>query len=529
MSETSPTCRIHEKHEFIKCQNPTWPGDPEGFCILHSQDQGKDPEAFKAALQVRLNQVDQNSYNFRGVFFPGPFDPDEVFGSRKFKMPVDFSWATFTGVAIFSKATFMQVADFSWATFTEEAGLSWPTFAKGADFSGATFTEGADFSGASFTEGTNFSEATFTKGVNFSGVTFTEGADFSWATFTQGADFTGATFTEGADFPWPTITKEADFTGATFTGWAEFYETTFRVRGNFSRACIGGRVIFRDINPRDEAGLAPPFIGDFGNLEFQDRGVLRFQDTSLARASFEGTDLRRPEFHHVTWNSYHGRQAIYDEVYLRQRENKFPWFWNWFWAWLSGHLALRAFALEIGHTADTTGRDSMGTYLAEEPAPPEPPWGDDYGEVERLYRNLQENYKQAGDYKNLGDFHYGEMEMHRRASKWRWFPFYWYNLYWFLSGYGERPSRALGWLAGFLLALPLIVWGFGLDRVAGGTTPGFLETFTYIFEKATFQRPLLLSNLNHLGTFISNLSLLIIPGQAALFLLALRNRLGRRR
>ena len=134
-----------------------------------------------------------------------------------------------------------------------------------------------------------------------------------------------------------------------------------------------------------------------------------------------------------------------------------------------------------------------------------------------------------GDYKKAGDFHYGEMEMHRRASKWRWFPFYWYNLYRVLSGYGERPSWALGWLAGFLLALPLLVWGFGLDSVTGGTSPGFLETFTYIFEKATFQRPPLLSNLNLLGRFISNLSLLIIPGQAALFLLALRNRLGRRR
>jgi hypothetical protein len=219
---------------------------------------------------------------------------------------------------------------------------------------------------------------------------------------------------------------------------------------------------------------------------------------------------------------------IYNEANLNEAEQKTPWFWDWFWAWLSGHLALSAFALEIGHTADDIGY-SIGTYLAEETAPPEPPWGDKYGEVERLYRNLKMNYIGEGDNKNAGDFHYGEMEMHRRASKWRWFPFYWNNLYRVLSGYGERPSWALGWLAGFLLGLPLLVWGFGLDRVAGGTSPGFLETFTYIFEKATFQRPSPLSNLNFLGSFISNLSLLIIPGQAALFLLALRNRLGRRR
>ena len=213
---------------------------------------------------------------------------------------------------------------------------------------------------------------------------------------------------------------------------------------------------------------------------------------------------------------------------LREDEKQNPWFWDWFWAWLSGHLALRTFALEIGHAADTTGSYSIGAYLAEEPAPPEPPWGDRYGQVERLYHYLKINFETEQDYKNAGDFHYGELEMHRRASKWRWFPGYWYNLYRWLSGYGERPSLALGWLAVFLLALPLLVWGFGLDSVTGGTTPGFLETFTYIFEKATFQRPPPLSNLNLLGSFISNLSLLIIPGQAALFLLALRNRLGRR-
>ena len=43
--------------------------------------------------------------------------------------------------------------------------------------------------------------------------------------------------------------------------------------------------------------------------------------------------------------------------------------------------------------------------------------------------------------------------MHRRASPWRrWVPVSWYNLYRCLSGYGERPLRALVWLIGFYLA-----------------------------------------------------------------------------
>jgi uncharacterized protein YjbI with pentapeptide repeats len=507
MPETPPTCRIHEKYGLIKCQNPSLPGDADGFCILHSQDKGKNPDDFKAALQARWEQEDQESYDFGGVFFPGSFDRKEFFGSREFNKPADFSGATFTKRANFSGARFTEGANFSRARFTAQAKFSGARFTEEANFYGARFMAGADFSKASFTGQAVFSEARFMGWAEFSSATFKERAYFFGAIFTKWARFPDATFAEGADFSWATFTDEAD--------WC--------------RASIGGQVVFREINHRDKVERAPPFIGDFRVLEFHDRGGLRFQDVSLAHCTFTGTDLRRPEFHHVTWGSLGGRKIIYDEVKLRGAEKKTPWYRDWFWSWVSGHLPLGTFALEIGRATDSTGRARIGVYLSEELAPPKPPWGDRYGEVERLYRNLQENYKQAGDYKNLGDFHYGEMEMHRRASKWRWFPFYWYNLYWFLSGYGERPCRALGWLAGFLLALPLLVWGVGLDSVTGGTAPGFLETFTYIFEKATFQRPPLLANLNFLGSFISNLSLLIIPGQAALFLLALRNRLGRRR
>lgn len=55
--------------------------------------------------------------------------------------------------------------------------------------------------------------------------------------------------------------------------------------------------------------------------------------------------------------------------------------------------------------------------------------------VERLYRQLKSNYKAKKDYKRVGDFHDGEMEMHRVGSFWRRrFPFSWYNFYGALNG-----------------------------------------------------------------------------------------------
>ncbi|MEW6388343.1 MAG: hypothetical protein AB1491_12580 [Thermodesulfobacteriota bacterium] len=190
------------------------------------------------------------------------------------------------------------------------------------------------------------------------------------------------------------------------------------------------------------------------------------------------TDLRQCQFNNVDWHPFRGRQAIYDEVELYEDKN---------------------------------------------------PSNEQYARVEESYRYLKLNYEGAGDFKKAGDFHYGEMEMHRRASKWRWLPIYWYNLYRFLSGYGERPLRALGWLTVFLFGLAGLVCWLGLEIVNPRQLADFGDSFIYILQKATLQRPEWAKPVRFLGQLLSSLSVLLLPGQAALFLLALRNRLGRRR
>ncbi len=60
-------------------------------------------------------------------------------------------------------------------------------------------------------------------------------------------------------------------------------------------------------------------MANFQNLAFGPWGRLRFQDLSLALATFLDTDMRRMEFHNVRWRPYQGRQAIYDEILLHSK------------------------------------------------------------------------------------------------------------------------------------------------------------------------------------------------------------------
>jgi len=410
MSEDSPTCQIHKKYRFIDCANPALPGEPEGFCILHSEDKTKDPVAFREAILATWNLKESASHDFRAVFFPGSFGHMDFFCSRQFQKSIDFSRATFT---------------------------------ETANFIGATFIERADFSNVIFLNNVHFFEATFAKRVDFTG-----------ATFKKSADFIGTVFSEGASF-----------FKARFQLWANFHGSTFEGSADFLRTSIEGQVIFR---PQQSIRCI------FRELELNPEAKLLFQNVSLAQTEFAGTDLRLIDFVNVQWPRYKGRNVVYDEIILKEK-----------------------------------------------------PTSEEYAQVEHLYRQLIANYKNQEDYKRVGDFHYGEMEMHRKASPWRrWIS--WYSIYWALSGYGERPNLALSWLAIFLAFFTGSLAWAGLQIIDSNYSASFGNSFFYLLQKVTLQRPTWAEPVGFWGKLVAGFSVLLIPGQAALFLLALRNRLGRR-
>jgi uncharacterized protein YjbI with pentapeptide repeats len=236
-------------------------------------------------------------------------------------------------------------------------------FADRADFGRATFTQGADFSYANFTQRANFDRATFTDEASFYGASFAEQAHFSRATFAKRADFYGAMFAlqayfreacfaHAVDFGWAFFSREANFSRAQFTQGAEFRRTRFLENGV------------------DEPGLI------LSLARFERPGEVVFYRTYLGQAFLHNCDIAKIVFSDVRWREReNGKRMVFEEVVDLREESSIP---------------LRR----------TDGVPAERNYSL----------------IAELYQQLKRNYDDRGDYWTAGDWHYGEMEMKRRAT-----------------------------------------------------------------------------------------------------------------
>jgi len=128
---------------------------------------------------------------------------------------------------------------------------------------------------------------------------------------------------------------------------------------------------------------------DFSELTIDPLDKLSFRDADLQKCIFLDTDLRKVEITGSIWPLIEIRFGVYDEI-----------------------------------------------------APLQPKAERQFSRIERLYRELKQNYEDRRDYERAGDFHYGEKEMRRqnpdtpRTSK------VLLNLYRLSSGYGEFSTTA---------------------------------------------------------------------------------------
>ena len=374
-----PACNYH-----VFCALTDEADPAAGFCILHSPQEDKDPDAFANTMRVhRETKGDQ-------------------FDCMVFPKTADLRNMTFAGGASFFGATFAGLASFRGATFAGKASFVGTTFAERAVFFGAAFAGEASFVGTTFSGQVDFVNMTFAGVVDFGGATFAGVADFGGATFARVADFGGTIFAGPATFTNATFSGPATFTNATFSRPATFDKIFFASDATFSRSHFFGRALFSPKQVGERQKL-PVFSAnatvDFRDLVLESPERLSFRHADFQTCRFLNTDLRKVELTGAVWPQRGRRRIVYDEI---------------------------------------------APYAPDEPYP--------WEELERLYRELKQNYDERRNYPRVGDFHYGEKEMQRRnpGTPRSLKVFLW--LYSLVSGYGERFLRPLFW-AGVVLVV----------------------------------------------------------------------------
>jgi uncharacterized protein YjbI with pentapeptide repeats len=411
-------------HEARWCGRPVYAArrltvDKEPVCLMHSKNPYKSDEEFQKEFERILAAAADGVADFTGFAFPRA-----AYQDRRFAAHCIFKGAMFRDLAVFVGATFTRDAHFFMATFTEDA-----------DFSGAKLRLAAGFTGATFTQRAFFRGATFTQGAGFVGARFMRHADFRGATFTQEAVFHGATFTQDADFSEATFAGATDFRHAVFGGTARFAPSA-KSEGEEAKPCeFKDRVLFQDARFQDYVDFRGAVFGESANstarpvfslARFEKPERVTFYKTWLGQTLFVNCDVSKLSFSGVEWGRDGERVRLYEETVALDDET--------------------AGALK----APVGSRDERNYRLIAE-----------------TYHQLKNNYDSRGDPWTANDFHYGEMEMRRRSSRWPRIGLT--ALYKYASQYGLSMARPLAWLAGVLLLFTLLYPLAGLRPVAART------------------------------------------------------------
>ncbi|MDQ3913899.1 MAG: pentapeptide repeat-containing protein [Actinomycetota bacterium] len=444
-----------------------------------------------------------------------------------------FREAQFLAGASFAECEFSRVADFGGAVFGDsengavsfrdakfaDANFSGATFDRGARFTDAIFNEKASFYGATFGNDASFYEATFANEAEFDEADFGEDASFSRATFAEAATFRDARFDAEASFDEATFGPEASFSGTRFHRECSFNRVVFGpaailgpmlVTGlmRFERATIerpdrveisagaiswnklmlpaGGtlRVRWAEVSFEDAGFAQPTIVAPFElppheeteplsvteeraivgflsggrpgaanprlvSLRRADVSLLVLTDVDLAPCSFAGAhNLDRLRIEGLIsfarapsrLGRGRGRQAIAEEHRWRGRPG-----------------AKRGWDPPSCHTAllDRGDDPALGPL-----------------HISSLYRALRKSREDGKDEPGAADFYYGEMEMRRKSPATPFSDRAILFLYWLVSGYGLRASRA----AASLLVTVLVAAGLlqaGGVACDGGCDEGF--------------------------------------------------------
>jgi Pentapeptide repeats (9 copies) len=432
-----------------------------------------------------MNDADFHSAHFGAdtTFFHATIWGRARFNNVTAADDLDFGWVKFDGGAEFPQIDVGGNLSFKYAGFPAAGDGGFPVpltgaavggaldcfstvFGAGLDAGNARFKGWADFTRAPITGHAVFRDAEFAGGATFAGAAV-QGtvADFSGATFGGNAFFVGTRFEEGVRLRKATCAGRVDFSNAEIDKHASFAETAFRQSVFFTSTTFAGI----ETLILDGASFAEPLdlriaTGELGcrGTRFLGGANVRLEPrplpprVGLARAEFGAPSLvAGPESENVPLprleSVRNANVASLTVADVDLAECRFGGAFN---------LDKLRFDGKATFGAAPPGRWTRRRVIAEERdwrvleqrreawRPPgwEPPDGTRAlppREIADVYRALRKGREDAKDEPGAADFYYGEMEMRRHAGDAPWGERLILTLYWLLSGYALRASRAL--------------------------------------------------------------------------------------
>ncbi|MER5538823.1 pentapeptide repeat-containing protein [Streptomyces mirabilis] len=501
----------------------------------------------------RFGQIDFTEAIFTGdaSFHKAVFTKDASFAKVLSSGDMIFSWATFHGIANFDEAR-MNSTRFASVTFSQDARFRGANI-RDAWFFGSNFSSGAEF-GEMTCEVASFGRVTFSKRAQFDHTTYRGDAMFHEVKFLDSCEFTDAKFGAEAYFGRTLFNHYAHFSDATFSGPALFGGAIFNRGARFDGVKFHGTQTFGPLACLGTLDLTmavfngPTIIEAAAahmsceRTEWQATGALRILHTELdlTNATFtQPYSISSPQGPF----SYRRRVSLPSEREFILDDSSISWQRE-----TSSVTSLRGVDCSMLSISDIdlslcrfSGALNLDLLRLEGrctlQSPPEgrihplfPPqwarrqvieeerqwralpthptllragWGappqnshdvPGLATLTVIYRQLRKAREDSKDEPGAADFYYGEMEMRRHSKEWgtaeRWL----LQAYWFLSGYGLRASRALGWLALAMITTILLMMGFGLPQdspkqSATGTVPLGGGRVTFEIDKEDPRNP----------------------------------------
>lgn len=590
--------------------------DVQPVCIMHSKDPNKSGEEFQSEFERILDgaKKTETEANFTGFIFV-----NSDFHGRAFNSACSFFRAEFSNQSNFIKATFNGDADFTLAKFAHAVSFTGAKFERYASFYGTKFGDDASFGLAKFAEDADYAASEFKREAAFADCVFFRSASFRDAIFGQRAEFGGAQFSQTANFQAAMFAQDAIFCGVTFAGDALFSSAAFSQMTLFGTARFSGAAIFRDTRFRHDLSIKPGL--DFTDVKIEHPEKVEFHRTDLGQALLHNTDLSKVDFTLVQWRDrgrvrrYRWRRQWYCLRRFGAVRGRMAWLNRWELlsrlvqpreprrCLFEEDVALRC-APALRLPEKRLGRRCLSDFIASTYRQVKQnydvaadfrttndwrqfntrmrriygrfgwAWAKlvwtlrspnmmnkrNYSLIAETYQQLKRNYDAKGDYWTASYWHYGEMEMKRLHSRWRWRPLRWLHqhlrlvaLYKYASAYGESYIMPLLWLVFFVAAFAFLYPVFGIEfNPPPGNIPGWLgyadwTTFFYThpaehpsgfwgmildslmtsLSVAGFQRELRYVPSYPWGRMLALFELLLTTTLGGLFLLAIRRQFKR--